>query len=34
VPPRLAVHDAKEPCLPGPAKEEVRFTYGDWTVRQ
>lgn len=31
--PRLVMHDPKNPCPPAPAKEEVRFTYSDWTVR-
>ena len=31
--PRLVRHDPKDPCPPAPGKEEMRFTYGDWTVR-
>jgi len=34
VPPRLRVHDPKDPCDPGPLVEEVRFTYRDWIVRK
>lgn len=32
VPPRLSVHDAGDPCE-RPPMEEIRFTYGDWTVK-
>ena len=31
--PRLSAQDPKDPCPPGPSKEEVRFTYLEWTVR-